>query len=405
MPYWWFAGPRIAGFVVLACIPAALFVFGVERADAAPAGQIIKEARCKVLIRSGLPVKQGDVLAVVRRSASSPQDAVVGQVSIVKATDSRLIGKVIEPRTDCRKLLGAYISARTETGGQPSANGASSKPAVKRPPPPVRAIFSAGPAIVSATLKGISRATAVETYPLVLSAAQVSGEIFPFSFLASSAEPRQADAAENIFGIEGAFRFIAALNDVRVTLPSAATGEEIELDLRVNRTSGRIGALFRYPIWKGRLFVDARTGYTANKLVSGISKFVKAPPPEKQTLEISPLRDMSLAGFYALGGFQFQPVDKFRARLNAGTLFGANYFLDNRLADAAANATVLTTPVSQPSLFVLEASFNYLFGSMQIGLDLSVESLSGRALFPDGKNEGTTAEVYSGYGLNLAFLL
>ena len=369
-------------------------------------GQIIREARCKVLIRSGFEAQQGDVLPVVRKKTTSGgQENVVGQVRILKINSDRVIGRVVEPRSDCRKLLGGYVTGTSSAAIQSEGQDRLQKSAVKGPPPPLRALLSAGPGIVSATLKGISRSTVVETYPLVLSSAQVSAEVFPLALFGRLAEPRQAENLSYIFGFEGVFRFVAALNDVRVTIPSATSGQEVDLDLRANRTFARTGALIRYPLWKGRLFLDARGGYLFNSFISGISKFVKTPAAEPQPIEISPLRDLSLGGFYTLGGFQFQPVDKFRARVNAGTMFGVNYRLDNRLPDAGVNANAVSTPVNQPSLFLLEASFNYLFKNLSVGLDVSVESLSGRALFPDGRNEGVTAEVYSGYGLNLAFLL
>ncbi len=379
------------------------------------AGQIIREARCKVLIRGGVSAEVGDVLPVIRKTSGSSQGSVIGQVRLRKFLPNRITADVVEPRTDCRKLLGGFVlgqassAAASASSGSSAAASASSagvqKQGVKGPPPALRALFSVGPGLVSTTLKGISRATVVETYPLLLSSINLSTDIFPFAFASDRASRMAHSAWPSILGVEGNFRFLTSLNDVRVSVPSLLTGEEVDLDMRVNRITGRGGLLVRYPLWKGRLFADARTGYFSHRFLSGLIKFNTPADQERKPFELSPLRDLSLSGLYTLGGFQFQPVDKFRARLNVGTLWATNYQLDNRTPDAPADAQSISTRANQPSLFILEASLNYLFSRLQVGLDLSVESFSGRAIFPDGKNEGVIAEVYTAYGLNVAFLL
>jgi hypothetical protein len=372
------------------------------------AGQILREVRCKVLIRAGVSAQVGDVLPVIRKTTGSPQGTVLGQVRLRKFLPNRITADVVEPRSDCRKLVGGFVLGQATFVASPTSSlssAAAQKQGVKGPPPPLRALFSAGPGLVSTTLKGISRATVVETYPLLLSAINLSTDVFPFAFSSDRASQVASGAWPSILGVEGNFRFVTSLNDVRVSVPSLLTGEEVDLDMRVNRITGRGGLLVRYPLWKGRLFADARTGYFAHRFLSGLIKFNTAENQERKPFELSPLRDLSLSGLYTLGGFQFQPVDKFRARLNVGTLMSTNYQLDNRTPDAPLDAQSVSTRANQPSLFILEASLNYLFSRLQIGLDLSVESFSGRAIFPDGKNEGVIAEVYTAYGLNVAFLL
>lgn len=369
------------------------------------AGQIIREARCKVLIRGGISAEVGDVLPVIRKTSGSSQGSVIGQVRLRKFLPNRITADVFEPRTDCYKLVGGFVLGQASSAAASASSAGGQKQGVKGPPPALRALFSVGPGLVSTTLKGISRATVVETYPLLLSAISLSTDIFPFAFGSDRVSQMAHSAWSSILGVEGNFRFLTSLNDVRVSVPSLLTGEEVDLDMRVNRITGRGGLLVRYPLWKGRLFADARTGYFSHRFLSGLIKFNTPADQERKPFELSPLRDLSLSGLYTLGGFQFQPVDKFRARLNVGTLWATNYQLDNRTPDAPADAQSISTRANQPSLFILEASLNYLFSRLQVGLDLSVESFSGRAIFPDGKNEGVVAEVYTAYGLNVAFLL
>ncbi|MEN9810851.1 MAG: hypothetical protein RLZZ488_2418 [Pseudomonadota bacterium] len=360
-------------------------------------GQVIREARCKLLIRGSVDANIGDVVNVVRKGSGASSGNVIGQVVLLKFLENRVTARVVDSRSDCRRFLGGFIVAKSN---EPvSRVGRRSGP-----PPMIRTVIAAGGGIVSSALKGTSRATTIESYPLVLQSFGMSADVFPFSFTLPPRSPSVVNW-KSIFGLEGGFRYVTSLTDVRVTAPSLTSGQEVGLDLGLSRLTWRGGVLARVPLWKGRLFLDSRTGYYYHRLTSSISKFVQTPENESKPFELSPLRDLNLGGFYFLGGLQFQPVDTFRVRLNAGTLLAPTYVIDNRLPDAALNGPSATGSVTAPRIFLIDTSFNYLFAKLQVGLDLAVESFSGRALFPDGKNEGGLAELYSTLGLNVAFLL
>ena len=360
-------------------------------------GQVIREARCKILIRGSVDANIGDVVPVVRKGGGSSSGTVIGQVVILKFLANRVTARVVDSRSDCRRFLGGFVVAKSTA--QISRAGRRSGP-----PPMIRSVVAAGAAIVSSALKGTSRATTIESYPLVLQSVGLSADVFPFSFTLPPRSPSDGNW-KSIFGLEGGFRYVTSFTDVRVTAPSLTSGQEVGLDLGLNRLTWRAGLVARVPLWKGRLFLDSRSGYYYHRLTSSISKFVQTPEGESKPFELSPLRDVNLGGFYFLGGLQFQPVDTFRVRLNAGTLLAPTYVIDNRLPDAALNGPRATSSVTSPRIFLIDTSFNYLFEKLQVGLDLAVESFSGRALFPDGKNEGGLAELYSSLGLNVAFLL
>lgn len=360
-------------------------------------GQVIREARCKLLIRGSVDANIGDVVSVVRRNAGASSGTLIGQIVILKFLDNRVTASVVHSRADCRRFLGGFVVSKS-TAPVSRAGRRSG------PPPMIRTVVAAGAGFVSSALKGTSRATTIESYPLVLQSIGVSGDVFPFSF---TLQPRNSSEAgwKSIFGLEGSFRYVTSFSDVRVTAPSLTSGQEVGLDLGLNRLTWRTGVVARVPLWRGRLFLDGRSGYYYHRLASSISKFVQTPEDESKPFELSPLRDLNLGGFYFLAGLQFQPVDTFRVRLNAGTLLAPKYVIDNRLPDAALKGPRVTGSVTSPRIFLIDTSFNYMFAKLQVGLDLAVESFSGRALFPDGKNEGGLAELYSTLGLNAAFLL
>jgi hypothetical protein len=381
------------------CLVMTFFSAPAAAQSAGP--RIIKESKCKVLIGGSVDAEPGEVVPVLRRGSST---AVIGRIRILKGLGNRTTGRVVEPSSDCRAVLGGRLASRPISQGQSSVGGGK-----KGPPGLLRASVSAGPAIVNATLKGISRAAVVENYPLVLGSINSSLELFPFMFsggnAAQSAKAGGKTDFKSVFGIDGSLRYVTSMGDIRVAVPSPTSGQEVVLNLGLSRLSFRGGALVRLPLWKGRLFLDGRGGYYYHRLGTTLTRFVSTPEGEAKPLDISPLRDLDLAGPYAMGGIQFQPVDNFRARLSTGTLFGSTYRIDNRIADSSLSAPKVYSNVAAPGLFLLEASFSYIFSRVHLGVDISLESFSGRALFPDGQNEGNVAEVYSSYGVNLGFLL
>lgn len=367
-------------------------------------GQILQEAKCKVLIRGPLDVSEGDVLQVRR---GGKQGAAVGRVRILKIRSNRITAQVLEPRSDCQRLLGAVVQAGATSGGDlgqsnaSSARGAARGGAGRRGPSANRGQIYAGPFLVSSALKGVSRSTVLETYPLILTAVKVAGEVYPFAFAAGTTP----QSAGHIFGLEGAFNYVTSLSDVRVSIPAPATGEEVNLDLGVQRLVYRGGVIARVHLWKGRLFLDSRAGFYSSKLTNTVKKFVNMGEGQTPPFEISPLRDLSISGFYTLFGFQFRPVQTFGTRLLAGVLLSPKYQIDNRVFDAPQGSAPLYSPVTTPRSLLLEADLNYIFGRFSLGLDVTIESFSGRALFPDQQNEGPIGELHSSYGLNFSFLL
>ncbi|MEY4064350.1 MAG: hypothetical protein RIR26_558, partial [Pseudomonadota bacterium] len=250
----------------------------------------------------------------------------------------------------------------------------------------------------NAMLRGISREVVLEDYPLMLAQIEASGEVYPLMF------PNISTGVRAMLGLEGNFRYVTAGKDVRVTVPSPASGQELTLDLAVKRIAARGGVVVRVPLWAQRLFADVRTGYVYSHFASVISQIQGAPQGER-TLEVSPLRDLGLSGAYALAGFQFQPVPSFRARLSAGTILGLDYRIDNRLLDAAASAPMVSIAAKTPAVFLLESQLNYLVKTFQLGVHLSLENVSARSLYPDGQSEGEILESYLNYGLQVSFLL
>lgn len=378
---------------------AAAFLFFCQSFQAMAArGKVVKESNCKVLIQGGVDADVGDVVPVYRRGSSS---LIVGRVRILKNDGVRATGRIVEPTSNCGASLGGRVGSRPMAQGQ--ATGNASK---KGPPPPLRTLLAAGPSFVTSTLKGISRAPVIENYPLVLASINASLESYPLMFGSSkNASSGNGLDFKTVLGLEGVLHYLSSMGEVRVTAPSPESSQEVVLGLGVNRMMFRGGALLRFPLWKGRLFLDGRSGFYSHRFTSTLTKLISTPEGEVNSIEISPLRDLDLSGPYALGGLQFQPVDNFRARLSVGTVFGASYRIDNRFADSKPGSPKVSSNISQPGLFILEANVNYLFSKVQLGLDISLESFSGAALFPDGEAQGNIAEVYSSYGVNLGFLL
>ena len=368
--------------------------------DSALPSQIMREARCKVLIRGPMDVTVGEVLNISRRP--NGQGTALGQVKILKKTDTRVTALVVDARGDCRRFLSAFVSQQSSSSpslaqGRPITN--TSRRVRSGPPPLVRLVIGAGPGLSNSTLRGVSREVVVENYPLVLTSLNISGDVYPLSFGgATSGFPTW-------LGIEGLFRYVKSSSDVQVTVPAPGTGDELKLGLAVNRVSGRGGVLLRMPLWKGRLFGDVRGGYYLSRLTSTVSKFENLPAGQPLPFEISPLRDLGLSGGYALAGLQFQPVNSFRARINVGTVLAPNYQIDNRLADAAKGSPLANAAVQKPAVFIVESNLGYVFNKLQLGLELSLENYGGEAFFPDGRSIGSMGESYLSYGFNLAFLL
>lgn len=362
--------------------------------------QIIREARCKVLIRGPMDVSAGDVLNITRRP--NGQGAALGQVKILKTTDTRVTASVVNARGDCRKFLLAFVSQQSSSlppssRGRPLTN--ASKPGRFGPPPLVRLVIGAGPGLSNSTIKGVSREIVVENYPLILTSLNISGDVYPFAF------GRASSGFATWLGMEGLFRYVKSSSDVQLTVPAPEPGKEVSLGLAVNRVSGRGGLLMRLPLWKGRLFGDLRGGYYLSRLTSTVSKFENLPAGQALPFEISPLRDLGLSGGYALAGFQFQPVNSFRARINVGTVLAPHYQIDNRLADAAKGTPLANAAVQKPAIFIVESNLGYVFNKLQLGLELSLENYAGEAFFPDGQSIGRLGESYLSYGFNVSFVL
>jgi hypothetical protein len=372
---------------------AALFVN--PNALAQDAGQIIREARCKVLIRGPLEVSVGDVLNITRRPRG--QGTVMGQVRILRMTDTRLSGTIVGAQGDCRRFLQAY-AAKPDTS---SSRVGRSAPKAKRggPPPLTKMVVALGPGLSNTTLKGVARETVLEDYPLILTALNIEAEVYPFAFSAPG------KSALHWLGVEGLYRRISSSSDVEVTTPAIAAGGENKLAVAVKRSELRAGAALRIPVWAGRLFGDLRTGYYSSSFTNVVNKF-EAPAGSTETpLELSPLRDLRLSGIYFLGGAQFQPVNSFRTRMSAGTLISPKYIIDNRIKDAAKSTAPIDATVNQPVIIFFDVNMGYTFKSLQVGIDMSFETFRGTALFPDGLSEGPIAESHFLYGFNVGFLL
>lgn len=371
------------------------------RADTSSAGQIIREARCKVLIRGPVPALPGDVLSVTRRPQG--QGALVGQVKLLKRKDTRATAVVVDGRADCRKFVAAYVNFSSPSSTSPGKEKGTPLRLRSGPPTLPRLVIGGGPGLFNTNLKGTSREVPalgnVEEYPLILASLNVFGEIYPLMFGSGSAGRTQW------LGVEGLFRYIVSSSPVQVAAPMPRTGEELNLELDIKRITSRGGVVIRAPIWKERVFTDIRSGYYFSRLTSSIVKFTKTPADKPTPFEMSPLRDLGVSGVHGLAGIQFQPVNAFRFRLNLGTVFAPNYQVDNRPIDATASSPFANAKVDNPKVFLLESSAGYSLKSFQLGLWLSVENFAGTAYFPDGQTLGDMGESYLSYGLGLAFLL
>lgn len=360
-------------------------------------GQIIREARCKILVRGPLNASVGDILNVSRRPDG--RSGILGQARILKMTPTRVTASIVNGRNDCRRFLSAFLVIPSDSFNRKAGIEPSGGQKTSGPPPLLRGQLGVGPGLSNASLRGISREIVIEDYPLLLSQIEVSGEMYPFMF------GKPSDGYKSIFGVEGSFRYVTSGKDVRVTVPAPGTGQELALDLAVKRIAGRGGLVVRAPLWANRLFADLRAGYLVSRFTTTINQLEGGGGEGTRPLELSPLRDLGLSSGFVLGGFQFHPVNAFRARLSAGTALGLDYQIDNRLQDAAANAPMVSTPAKTPSVFLLEAQLNYLIRKLQMGVHLSLENFSARALFPDGQSEGEILESYLNYGLQVSFLL
>lgn len=363
-------------------------------------GLIIREARCKVLIRGPLPVLVGDVLDVTRRPEG--QGGSIGKIKVLKNNDNRLTAMVLDERIDCGKFLAGFVFLQPNSLSEQEAV-VNSQRVRGSSPTLMRLHLGAGPGLLNTTLRGISREVPgqefVEDYPLVLMSLGVFGDIYPFAFSKNNAGITQW------LGFEGVFRFIAASSPVQVATPAPGTGEEVGLELDIKRINARGGLVLRIPLWKERIFGDLRTGYYLSRLSSSIVRFTKTPAGKDSPFQLSPLRDLGLVGYFGLGGMQFQPAKFVWARMNAGALIAPNYQVDNRLITAAHDSPISNAKVQNPSTFIFESQFGYLFKSLQLGFGLSFESFSGSAYFPDGQTRGDLGEYYFSYGLNASFLL
>lgn len=397
---WLVAHARLRRLSFFGIFVRIIIVFGasffvVPHTLASDAGQIIREARCKILIRGPLDAAVGDVLTATRRPQG--QGAVVGEVRIVRITDTRLFGTVVGAQGDCRKFFQAYVSKAGASTGRSSRTSARGKKS--GPPPLTKMLVAVGPALSNTTLKGVARETVLEDYPLILTALNVEAELHPFSFGSGNKSPLQW------IGVEGLYRLVSSSSDVEVTTPAVVSGGENKLAVAVKRSELRAGAALRIPLWAGRLFGDLRTGYYSTAFTSVVNKF-EAPAGSTETpLELSPLRDLRLSGVYVLGGAQFQPVNSFRTRMSGGMLLGPKYIIDNRVRDAAKSSPPIDAQVREPGALFFEVDLAYIFKSLQVGLDLSIQTFRGTAFFPDGSSEGSIAESHFLYGFNVGYLL
>ena len=375
---------------------AVLVALGIApNADAASkAGRIIQEARCKVLIQGPLDVSEGEELFIYSRSAKASRS--VGSVQILKNKGARLVGRVLGA-SECRKFRGMYVNA-----GTAASSPSKRRVARKGPPPLLKLLFGGGPGLSNATLSGISREPVVEDYPLVLTTLDLALEAYPFSFMRCTA------SWQSVLGIEATFRYVTSLSNVEATTANPTSGEELDLEMSFKRLNFKAGAVARLELWKQRLFGDARTGYYFSRTTSVLEKLVNVPEGSSTVpLEISPLRDLGLTGFYAMGGLQFQPTQSFRARLNVGTVLGADYQIDNRLLDSLRDAQAVADPIELLSTFLLETALGYSIGKVSLGINFSLEKYAGTALYPNkGITEpGFISEQFINYSLNASYLL
>jgi hypothetical protein len=367
--------------------------------------KVIRVANCRVLVLGRVNAVTGDVVDALRKGKTSDRDETIGKVRIDSLLQNRTIGTVLEPRSACRRFLGAFLIA----GRRPTEAVSSRVQLRKGPPPLIRGFVAAGPSIVSSTLKGNAREPVTETYPLMLNALQVSAEIYPFMFtmpqLSENSLSIPTPGWETMIGIEGSFRYTTSMSDVRVASPSTKSGREVTLDLGINRLNARGGLVARIPVWKNRLFANGHAGYYFHRLASSIKKVNSLPDEEENPFALSPLRDLALAGFYSALGAQFQPVERFRGRLTFGTVWAPNYQIESRPTSSKKDAPQVNIAVNQPKIFLMDIGLSYALSAIQFGVDVSLESSAGRAFFPDGQTEGAVGEIYTSYGLSAAFLL
>lgn len=375
------------------CVVGGLFVSQHALASS-KAGRILSELRCKVLIQGPLDASAGDELQIRPKSGASARG--VASVQILKNKGSRLVGRVLGS-SDCRRFRGMYVAPVGASALRSKRRGSR-----KGPPPLVKLVFGGGPGLSNATYSGISREAVVEDYPLVLTTLDLALETYPFAFMKGNGEWK------NILGIDASFRYVTSLSNVEATTVDPVGGGELDLEMSFKRLSFKTGAIARIELWKKRLFADARLGYYFSRTTSTLEKLVNAVEGASAApLEISPLRDLGLTGFYVNGGVQFQPTKSFRARLNAGTVLGADYQIDNRLIEARRDAAAVADPVEGVSIFLIESALGYTVGKVSLGINFSLEKHAGEALYPN-KNilePGLISEQYINYSLNASYLL
>lgn len=376
--------------VILMMLTTSVFV---QRADAATkTGRIIQEARCKVLIRGRLDVSAGDELSILPKL--SPGSRPVGKVQVLKNKGSRLIGRVVGT-FDCRRFRGMYVSS-----GSLSKSSSRKKVSRKGPPPILKLMFGGGPGLSNATFSGISRDSIVEDYPLILTSLDLGLEAYPFSFMSG------ASSWQNVIGLDAGFRYVTSLSNVQATTPNPGGEGELDLEMSFKRLHFKTGAIVRLELWKKRLFADARAGYYFSRTTSTLEQLINADAAAAP-IEISPLRDLGLTGFYAAGGFQFQPTTRFRARMNVGTVLGTDYQIDNRLFDAKRDSPALAEPVDAVAVFLLDSSLGYSLGKVLLGVNFSLEKYTGEARYPNKSiaTPGFVSEQFINYSLNASYLL
>ena len=86
-----------------ACACLALSLFSAHAAAQSRDARIIRESKCKVLISGLAGAEPGDVVPVVRRGSPN---SVIGKIRILKEMGNRTTGRVVEPVSDCRSVLG-----------------------------------------------------------------------------------------------------------------------------------------------------------------------------------------------------------------------------------------------------------------------------------------------------------
>jgi hypothetical protein len=266
----------------------------------------------------------------------------------------------------------------------------------------VKLVFGGGPGLSNATFSGTARDAVVEDYPLLLTTLDLALEAYPFSFM------KGAGDWQSVLGIDAAFRYVTSLSNVEATTANPSGEGDLELEMSFKRLHFKAGAIARLELWKKRLFADARAGYYFSRTTSTLENLLNAPADAGPApLEISPLRDLGLTGFYFSGGVQFQPTESFRARLNAGTVLGSDYQIDNRLFDSKRDAPAIADPVQDVGVFLLESSLGYSIGKISLGINLSLEKFSGAALYPNKTivEPGFVSEQFINYSLNASYLL